>query len=742
MSEGLKLKGSEERLKEELKELRSEVRKLTTKVDSQQDEIEILCVRVEELSACERKKEVEAEERIEQAVARASSEIGSYSVVEVCSEPPRAAGIQSGGSETSWGFREEVARGIGAFLRRALSGQARGSSGRDRLKLPSAYYLVVRDCRGRIYEDPVLVHSRFSAVRSICHNGEGWADSIFVGVPPSRGTDRCPCCRPRLAFPHPLMDLSGTAASGGGTGTAGELDGAPLGDEAILRPLDCLVQQDSHIDTDYRVASFEVTQGESDLCSIICIAYIGGKLLVAVPEEMWHQLPTRSLTKAVLCGVAACSASQRESEEDILTEIKVWVGYLDKRLEEELLFLQDEGMSYHFGSVSGGDFLLPYGPALIEVANEHFAFVTAESGLPLEPEESGGQKVEERLENLENTLAALSANVSKLVGAPSVMAPKEKQRAKPKGGETKKQPAQMDSGTVKAALDAGVPMAHLQEMGKILRARPARLEEVPRKPIAKKTEGELGETKEEEEAEGPELIPDAGGLPKAENGPLEEAVLRLTQIATKLTHTDQKKDKLGQILEGASASSQSGESYGVPGTRKNAAALRALQRMVKEDPKYIYEHIEGNLHADFMGRAPTPGEPWTQGTTVRGWLVSRSRVQNFQQHVRWCWSLAGIWDALIAGQTSEARARCALMMAAADQASLDGGNWAMSTVSLLEPVPPYQAFSTHSSPAPGEMQHSALYDVRWAEVFLTHLKEMDSFIDAKKKLGGGEDEEL
>lgn len=82
------------------------------------------------------------------------------------------------------------------------------------------------------------------------------------------------------------------------------------------------------------------------------------------------------------------------------------------------------------------------------------------------------------------------------------------------------------------------------------------------------------------------------------------------------------------------------------------------------------------------------------------------------------------------------------MMAAADQASLDGGNWVMSTVSLLEPVPPYQAFSTHSSPAPGEMQHSALYDVRWAEVFLTHLKEMDSFIDAKKKLGGGEDEEL
>ena len=57
MSENLRLRSSEERLKEELKELRAEVRKLTAKVDSQQDEIEVLCIKVEELSASEKKKE-------------------------------------------------------------------------------------------------------------------------------------------------------------------------------------------------------------------------------------------------------------------------------------------------------------------------------------------------------------------------------------------------------------------------------------------------------------------------------------------------------------------------------------------------------------------------------------------------------------------------------------------------------------------------------------------------------------
>lgn len=135
----------------------------------------------------------------------------------------------------------------------------------------------------------------------------------------------------------------------------------------------------------------------------------------------------------------------------------------------------------------------------------------------------------------------------------------------------------------------------------------------------------------------------------------------------------------------------------------------------------------------FKGGPSKPGNP---GATVRGWLTSRSRVQNYQQHVRWCWSLAGIWDCLIAGRTCEARARCGLLMAAADQASIDSGSWVLSTVGLLEPVPPYQLFNAHSQPTAAEAQHSALYDVRWAEIFLSHLKDVDAFTEAKRKLGG------
>lgn len=52
--------------------------------------------------------------------------------------------------------------------------------------------------------------------------------------------------------------------------------------------------------------------------------------------------------------------------------------------------------------------------------------------------------------------------------------------------------------------------------------------------------------------------------------------------------------------------------------------------------------------------------------------MSRSRIQNYQNHVRWCWALGGIWDALISQRPEEARARCGLLMAAADQTSIDG----------------------------------------------------------------------
>ena len=99
--------------------------------------------------------------------------------------------------------------------------------------------------------------------------------------------------------------------------------------------------------------------------------------------------------------------------------------------------------------------------------------------------------------------------------------------------------------------------------------------------------------------------------------------------------------------------------------------------------------------------------------------------------------MGGILDDLMAGNPDGARARACLLLACADQASVDGGSWVVSTVALMEPLPPYQEFAKHTQPSPSQSQSSALFDPRWSEVFLGTLKERESYNEAKKKLQGG-----
>ena len=94
--------------------------------------------------------------------------------------------------------------------------------------------------------------------------------------------------------------------------------------------------------------------------------------------------------------------------------------------------------------------------------------------------------------------------------------------------------------------------------------------------------------------------------------------------------------------------------------------------------------------------------------------------------MRWAWQTAGIWDCLIAGRNDEARARCALLVAAADEASI--GRWQLDPIECGAAAP-YQNFAHHQAPSPLEAQHSVLYGHRWAETFLGHLKEVDTFVE-------------
>ena len=114
---GNRLKSSEDRLREEVKELRGEVRRLTEKLDGQQDELSGLISAVEELRLQGGKSSSEAAEAEYNPTRGVGgdnvSDCGSYSFVqESVQEAPLAfegpLGVSRGGCKRNWSFLEEI----------------------------------------------------------------------------------------------------------------------------------------------------------------------------------------------------------------------------------------------------------------------------------------------------------------------------------------------------------------------------------------------------------------------------------------------------------------------------------------------------------------------------------------------------------------------------------------------------------------------------------------------------------
>ena len=101
------------------------------------------------------------------------------------------------------------------------------------------------------------------------------------------------------------------------------------------------------------------------------------------------------------------------------------------------------------------------------------------------------------------------------------------------------------------------------------------------------------------------------------------------------------------------------------------------------------------------------------------------------------WAIAGILDSLRDNCPEEARARACLALAAFDQQSIDSGAWVYAQEIMFEPSPPLSAFQSRRVVVsdPLESYHSKLLDPRVADVLLHRVKELESYLEAKKKLG-------
>lgn len=98
--------------------------------------------------------------------------------------------------------RIAVAKGIGAWISRCLRGEARGLSGREKIKLGSELYLVIRGVSDQVFDPPKVTFS-WAETKPFVLRGGDYGGSIFIGLP-SKAEARLALEAARLKIPASL----------------------------------------------------------------------------------------------------------------------------------------------------------------------------------------------------------------------------------------------------------------------------------------------------------------------------------------------------------------------------------------------------------------------------------------------------------------------------------------------------------------------------------------------------------
>lgn len=408
--------------------------------------------------------------------------------------------------------------------------------------------------------------------------------------------------------------------------------------------------------------------GAETLVSVVPITVVSGKLLAAVLFLTWHKTPARrilprdGLARPILVQVSVApdiSAGSAEAEEVV---VKAWIGFLSAELAATgtVGALEEEHEVACFGEEAGVRVQLPE-EALVNIADEHFGFVTAESGAAGEvgvaasrakkkskddPQEARLRMLEAAMEEIRSSLASLQpkANSSGAAAQPF------------RGSAVESLPPPLpvypglDASAVAAARAAGLPEDQLAKLAAAAGHKPALQEARKRMPQPTNV---LSET-EDEDKEAALGIGGEGEAGGATQPVVERAVVQLAKIVKNMQKDKSTRSGLEGILDRAEGSSSIDSAGGqTSGTRGKAAAYKKLKAALQDNPEWLFTNVEALMDEDFMLVRAAPGSSH-QPTTSRAWVEQRSKLLHFQSAIRATWLLAGIHDAL-KGRTSGRR---------------------------------------------------------------------------------------
>ncbi|CAE7238074.1 unnamed protein product [Symbiodinium sp. CCMP2456] len=485
-----------------------------------------------------------------------------------------------------------------------------------------------------------------------------------------------------------------------------EADERALEDEGEPSDLrENLIVKGAVVEAEYPLGVLAVGEGAERKFVAACAVgeSADGSVIVAFPGKCWNRAAAKRVVgldfvRKVSAARVRC-ASAEDRDRPLEGDLRICLGLLTAEGEAAFDFAKDfdTEIEIHFSfGTSEQPELLPHAGSLAELARGSFEFLTAESGVPEQPEppvRSKGPDLEKRLNKLEGCFESIQADLKKLVsakaeaGAPSA-ASDGRTKAKTAPSVPARKPVStslegMDPGVVRAALDSGIDLKHIEEMGRFLRGQ---------------------------------------GKPTADE----------PRATAKLAEGKRKESSLEALLDGSGSADASS---GPTSSRKNAAALRALRDRLRSHPKELIKVVERNMESDFALRSVVPGSSQVP-VSCRAWLESRSRVQHYPSTIRFLWIIAGVADALREDNREEAYLRCLLGLAAGDQLSIDRGSWNVAGEMLLEDPPPFPSFTTHTLPSGAEIPFTKLVDARWMELFMSRLREVDLYLETRRKLAG------
>ncbi|CAE7616851.1 unnamed protein product, partial [Symbiodinium sp. KB8] len=479
---------------------------------------------------------------------------------------------------------------------------------------------------------------------------------------------------------------------------------------------------------DYPLAVLSVPRGEDDreLVPAVLVAETSeGGIIAALPASTWHRtaarrvLPRELVRKVLAARVLLVSPEDRSTP--LGEAVRVWLAILTERGEASVDlvrdFEEDVSFSHTFGGSEAPD-LVPSAASAVEAASALYEFQTGESGLPVADNPASASPLESRVAELESCLTGLRDDMKILLErgkAPPPPPPPAPSRATTTptavglGTRGRQKFEGLDPGVVQAALSAGVEQAHLEEMAKMVKSQRG-LRDQPLQGLRPRATKVIASPLDDEDEDDDD--PPGEPAASASQDPVHQAIGQLTSIASQLALQKKKDSSLEALLDGGAAGSADSSTSSGTGSRRNAAALRLLKERLLTKPREVSQVLERNLEADFALRSVCPS-----GT------------------IRFLWAAAGAADALREGRAEECYARLLLLIAQGDQMSIDRGSWLLAAEASLEDAPPFAAFNNHTLPSPTEPPFTKLLDVRWIELFLSRLRDIETYQEQRRKLG-------